>query len=208
MIEFVVLRHGQSQGDIDQVHEGRADLPLTDLGRQQARLAADWIAEHLPPECLYASTLRRAAETAEILAARLRMPLEYEEDLMEFNNGLIAGLPFAEAEERYPDPVGGYKPHEPVPGGESDIAFRARAEMVWSRIVSGAGEARRVGIVAHGGIISQLFRCFLNLPMQSTVHLVTGDTGIHLWGVDEAERCVLFTNRSDHLVPSGGNRNW
>ncbi len=208
MIEFVVLRHGDSAAGHEGRHEGRYDAPLTDRGRAQAHRAADWIAAQLPPSALYASPLRRAAETAEILARHVGVPVHYDNDLMEFDNGALAGLTYAEAAARHPAPVGGYKPHEPVPDGECDITFRARAELVWSRLSSTVAEGERIGIVAHGGIISRLYQCFLNLPMQTDVRLVTGDTGIHLWRIEAAHRYVLFANRSDHLAEEDRNRNW
>lgn len=208
MREFLVLRHGQSMGDLEGRHEGRYDAPLTDRGREQAHLVATWITRHLPPTVLYASPLRRAAETAEILSWQISIPVQYDEGLMEFNNGALAGLTWAEATARYPEPEGGYLPHEPVPNGECDLTFRARAEMVWSRLVSSAAEGQRIGIVAHGGLISRLYQCFLNLPMQTEVRLVTGDTGLHLWRIEGRHRYILFTNRSDHLGPEESDRNW
>lgn len=203
MIEIVVLRHGQSVADIVGRHEGRADFPLTDLGREQAGLAAGWIAEHLPPDVIFASPLKRAAETAQILADRLTLDVCFDDDLMEFDNGLQAGLTFAEADERYPVPEGGYKPHERVPGGESEIAFGARAELAWSGLLSTAEQGQRIAIVAHGGIITRLFRCFLQLPLCTNVRAGTGDTGIHLWRVFDDNRYVVFMNRSGHLAGLG-----
>ena len=203
MIEFVVLRHGQSVADIVGRHEGRADFPLTDLGREQASLASDWIAANVPPDVIFASPLKRAAETAQILADRLKLDVCFDDDLMEFDNGLQAGLTFAEANERFPVPAGGYKPHERVPGGESEIAFQARAELVWSGLMSTAVPGQRIAIVAHGGIITRLFRCFLQLPMSTHVRAGTGDTGIHLWRVFDDNRYVVFMNRADHLACLG-----
>jgi 2,3-bisphosphoglycerate-dependent phosphoglycerate mutase len=191
--------------DVEGRHEGRYDAVLTDRGREQARLAAVWIAQRFPPTVLYASPLRRAAETAEILSRHIGVPVQYDDELMEFNNGALAGLTWAEAAARYPMPKGGYKPHEPVPDGECALLFRARAAMVWSRLVSNATDGQRLGIVAHGGIISRLYQCFLNLPMQTDVHLVTGDTGLHLWRIDGTQRSILFANRCDHLSPEDGS---
>jgi 2,3-bisphosphoglycerate-dependent phosphoglycerate mutase len=201
MIEFLVLRHGQSLGDVEGRHEGRADLPLTDLGREQARRAADWIAARVPPDAVMASPLRRAAETAEILGRRLGLPVRFEDDLMEFDNGELAGLPFAEAAARFPRPLEDYKPHERVPGGESNVAFRARIEHVWGRLLDEARPGQRLAIVAHGGTIAMLFRCFLCLPTLTDAYLYTGDTGLHLWRVGPGERSIEFANRQEHLDP-------
>ena len=199
MLEILVLRHGQSVADIENRHEGRADFPLTDLGRQQARLAAPWIARECPPTAIVSSPLKRAAETAQIVGAVCNLPVESDAGLMEFNNGELAGLPYAEADRLYPLPEGGRPPHERVPGGESMLEFRFRAEEVWSRLMSQYAGAGRLLIVAHGGMISMLFRAFARLPVGIEVWLHTGDTGMHLWRVAGKERSILFSNRQGHL---------
>ncbi len=201
MPEFLIIRHGQSQADLEDRYEGRADFPLTDLGCAQARQMARWVAEHYPPDVIYASPLIRAAETAQILAAQMHLSVQFEEDLMEWNNGVLAGLLRAEADQKYPPPATPRKPHECVEGGETDIAFRARAEMVWSRLLHQTPENHRVAIVAHGGIINQLFLCFLQMPMQPDLWLGTGDTGIHLWRVRGNTRWVLLGNSMVHWRP-------
>lgn len=199
MSEFLIIRHGQSQADLEKRYEGRADFPLTELGREQARKAAKWIGTHFPPQIIYASPLKRAAETAQIIADCVGLPVQFEEDLMEWNNGVLAGMLFSEADIRYPYPKGGRKSHECVPGGETDIAFRARAESVWAKIFYQTGDDQRVAIVAHEGSIAQLFQCFLKLPMQPDIWLVTGDTGMHLWKTKGTTRWVLFSNFLEHL---------
>ncbi|MDQ3706051.1 MAG: histidine phosphatase family protein [Chloroflexota bacterium] len=204
MLEILVLRHGQSVADIENRHEGRADFPLTELGRQQARLAAAWIAGNCVPSAIVASPLKRASETAEITAAACGMVVTYDEGLMEFNNGALAGLPYEEAERLYPVPEVERPPHERVPGGESMLEFRFRAEEVWSRLTTQHADAERLLIVAHGGMISMLFRAFARLPVGIEVWLHTGDTGMHLWRVDGTERSILFANRLCHLEGLGG----
>lgn len=205
MPEFLLIRHGQSQADLEDRYEGRADFPLTALGREQAQKVACWVAEHYPPALIYASPLIRAAETAQIIAAQVNVPVHLEPDLMEWNNGVLAGLKRDEADQKYPPPAVPRQPHECVEGGETDIAFRARAEMIWSRLLHQTPDEARVAIVAHGGIINQLFLCFLQMPMQPDLWLATGDTGVHLWKVRGRTRWVILANAQVHLgLPSGG----
>lgn len=52
-----------------------------------------------PPDFIWASTLKRARETAEILGETIGCPVQLEEELMEFNNGVQAGLSFEEAKK-------------------------------------------------------------------------------------------------------------
>jgi 2,3-bisphosphoglycerate-dependent phosphoglycerate mutase len=61
------------------------------------------VKEWYPPEMIWASTLKRAKETASTLAKRIGCPVQFEADLMEINNGVQAGLSFEEA-KKYPEP--------------------------------------------------------------------------------------------------------
>ena len=203
LLEILVLRHGQSVADIENRYEGRADFPLTEFGREQAQRAARWIVANYPPTVIVASPLKRASETARIVGAACGLAVIFDEGLMEFNSGAIAGLLYEEANRLYPLPEGGRLPHERVPGGESLLEFRFRAEEVWSRLVSEYAAAGRLLVVAHGGMISMLFRAFARLPVGIEVWLHTGDTGLHLWRVDGAERSILFANRLGHLDAPG-----
>jgi 2,3-bisphosphoglycerate-dependent phosphoglycerate mutase len=204
LLEILVLRHGQSVADIENRHEGRADFALTELGREQARLAAAWIAANYAPAAIVSSPLKRAAETAQIVGAACGLAIVYDEGLMEWNNGELAGLPYEEADRLYPLPEGGRLPHERVPGGESMLEFRFRAEEVWSRLVSQYADAGRLLLVLHGGMINMLFRAFLGLALGEEGWVDTGDTGMHLWRVDGPQRDILFANRLAHLDVSGG----
>jgi bisphosphoglycerate-dependent phosphoglycerate mutase len=59
-MQILLIRHGQSEADILDVHEGRADFLLTSEGRKQASLMAQRVLQEFPPEFIWASTLKRA----------------------------------------------------------------------------------------------------------------------------------------------------
>jgi len=124
----------------------------------------------------------------------------YDDGLLERDNGHQAGLSFEEADRRFPELRERLKPHQPYPGGESDIAFRARAEIVWQTILERTPPNDCIAIVAHGGIISRLFQCFLQLPLPSNAIVQSDDTGIHLWRIEDGDRWIVFANRTEHLV--------
>lgn len=199
MIEFLIIRHGQSVADIEGRHEGRADFPLTDLGRDQAHRAGEWIAARYKLDRLIASPLQRAAGTAQIIAGYTGNTIEYHPLLMERDNGDLAGLTFAEAAEKYPLPPGGRKFFERYPGGESILEFQARVAYAWWNLCASTVGNERIGIVAHGGTISMLYRSFLSLSLDRDVWLSTGDTGIHLWRMDGSRRQLVFANSLAHL---------
>ena len=65
MIELILLRHGQSEGNLARIFQGQLDYPLTDKGREQARAARERLGDYTP-DLLLSSPLKRAYETAQI----------------------------------------------------------------------------------------------------------------------------------------------
>ncbi|GGN91097.1 histidine phosphatase family protein [Saccharibacillus kuerlensis] len=202
MIELLVVRHGESQADLEDRHEGRADFELTPLGERQAGLAAAWIAKRYRPHQILASPLKRAARTAEAIAQECKLMVAYDEALMEWNNGLLAGLKREEARLRYPLPPSGRQPYDTFADTESEIQFRARAEDFLTRLLfvhRNKSDLHRICIVSHGGMINMLFQSLLNLPFHTELSLATGDTGIHLWRIEGSRKRIVFTNAQEHL---------
>lgn len=200
-MDLLVIRHGQSEADILNVIEGRADFNLTELGRRQADFMAEWVSSYMNIDKIFSSSLKRARQTSEILSAATNIPVEVMDDLMEWRNGLIAGLSLEEAKEKYPEPKVKY-PHTAVYEQESSIEFRARAETALSKIINENPPASKIAIVSHGNMINKLFQSFLMLPTVSVIGIASGDTGIHHWkikGDNPYARSVIFTNSLVHL---------
>ncbi len=198
MKTILLIRHGESEADLLKVHEGRADFSLTEQGKQQAAAMAKWVASHYKIDMIFASSLRRAAETAKSLSDATGIPIIYDENLMEFNNGLLAGLPFEEAAKRYPK-VDNLPPDQSVYGQETQYEFRARAERALAACLERIPDGATSAIVSHGGMINQLFASLIGLPPAHPVRFGTGDTGIHCWVLSEDGARLLFANRQEHL---------
>ena len=96
-----VTRHGQDEDNVRGILNGHRNLPLTDLGRQQAQQLARRIRDReLVFDVVYASPLDRALETAAIVATELGLaePIAHD-DLIERNFGIMTGRPAADVEE-------------------------------------------------------------------------------------------------------------
>ena len=126
-MKLLVIRHGESEADLLDVHEGRADFALTERGHRQAEAMANYVAENFDISQIYASTLTRAKQTAQHLSDKIGKPITFDENLMEFNKGLLAGLPRALVREKYPV-VTNLPIDKAVYGQESQVEFRQRAE--------------------------------------------------------------------------------
>ncbi len=196
-MKLLVIRHGESEADLLDVHEGRADFPLTERGHRQAEAMANYVAENFNVSKIYASTLTRAKQTAQHLSDKISIPIILDENLMEFNNGLLAGLPRAVVREKYPE-VPDLPIDKSVYGQESQLEFRQRAENALSKILSETEQDETIAIVSHGGMINQLYRSFFNMPVDCINFFNTADTGIHIWSLTDKERRVIKANFDEH----------
>ena len=177
-IQITLMRHGRSRADDEMVHEGRYDSPLTDIGRAQVRACADqWKQSGITFDLIVASTLVRASESARIVGEVLDIPIEYDPDWMERDNGPLAGLPFDVAKERYTKPEldNPFQPHVPSTGeGESGWDLLGRGARALQSVVRRGRPSTLV--VAHGGILNAAMNCILGVsPHSSVVRFAFGD---------------------------------
>ena len=103
MTTLLLIRHGQSEANLNRCFAGQVDAQLTELGILQAERTADFIAENYRVHKVYASDLSRAARTGQAVADRFGLPLQKTSMLREINAGLWEGLPFAQLDVDYPE---------------------------------------------------------------------------------------------------------
>lgn len=157
------MRHGWSAADDENVHGGRYDDSLTAKGRAQVLARArDFAEQGIKFDSITASSLRRAHESALIVAQTLGGAVETDPDWMEFDNGALAGLPFDVAAERFPVPAW-RNPYESFHGtGESDFDIQIRSTRALQNLVR-RGPGRHL-VVAHGGILNAVLRVIVGAP--------------------------------------------
>lgn len=197
-MRLLVMRHGESEADRLDVHEGRADFELTERGHVQAQAMTRFIHKNYTVSAIYCSPLKRAKQTAMYLSQWTGIALEEDENLMEFNNGLIAGLPRDVAREKYPY-IKNLPIHQAVYEQESKLQFRYRAEEALSRVLWEHGPDETVVLVSHGGMINQLYHAFMRLPIESDIHVITGDAGMHEWLITDEKRVIVQANKMLHM---------
>ncbi len=138
------IRHGQTDWNRDGLLQGSSDIPLNDTGREQARDAFMTVRSR-PWDAVVSSPLRRARETAGIIADGLGIPLGASyPGLAERDYGKLEGTSSAAAIERWPDR--GY------PGAESLDAVAGRGVAALADIAADLPGAS-VLVVCHGTII-------------------------------------------------------
>jgi 2,3-bisphosphoglycerate-dependent phosphoglycerate mutase len=196
-VTLYFMRHGRSVADDENVHGGRYDDSLTAVGRAQVLARArDFAARGVQFDSIVASTLKRAHESALIVAETLGGSVGTDPDWMEFDNGALAGLPFDVAAERFPVPDW-RNPYESFHGtGESDLDIQIRAARALQNAAR-RGPGRHL-VVAHGGILNAVLRVIVGAaPVLNSKHGIGfhfGDAGYvrthyypakHYWAIAE-----------------------
>jgi broad specificity phosphatase PhoE len=146
MATILLARHGETDWNRERRWQGWADPPLNETGREQARALAEQLRD-TPFDAVYSSDLRRAHETAEIVAAPHGVPVIADERLREVDVGSWSGLLHTEIEERYPD---GVRPDGETPEQHAERVRGAVAD------IARANPGKRILIVTHGGSIRVL----------------------------------------------------
>ena len=144
-IPFIFIRHGESTWNAERRVQGQTDVPLSETGLAQAQDAARLIAGR-PVGAVFASPLRRARHTAEIINEALGLPITLIDDLMEARLGVLEG-------QVYESGLGDWDRGIAPEGAETQAAFFARAISGINQALTGwRHEDAYPLIVAHGGV--------------------------------------------------------
>lgn len=148
---LILVRHGESEGNRDRTFTQNPQVPLTPLGREQARAAALRIAQQYRPSRIVASPYVRAWQTAEIIGAVLGLPVDPEPQLREQSFGVFAGQPYDAllSDAAYHD---GPRWHWRPEGGESLTDVYERVVPVFERLTRASDETDVI-LVSHGGVM-------------------------------------------------------
>lgn len=141
MTTLLLVRHGETDWNAEGRLQGHTDRPLNEHGRNQAKELADRLAGE-GADAIYASDLARAKETAEIVGARLGLPVMIDADLREKNWGNWEGLTGDERADVEFE-------------GESTADHRERVLRAVERIAE-RHPGQRVVVVTHGGSLRRI----------------------------------------------------
>ena len=205
-----LIRHGQSAGNAEGRFGGHSATPLSDLGREQARLTAQALArENI--SAIYASDLFRTMQTAEPLAELLNIPVVATPAFRERHVGVLEGLTFDESKEAHPRDyyaLVNRNIHHVITDGESyrHLLRRATAEL---RDILRTHQGEKIAVFSHTGVI-----CFLTLNLigainrhtRQTPWLVTSNCGINRFEIRGRNNVrVMAMNDTRHLIHITGN---
>ncbi|MDG5786126.1 histidine phosphatase family protein [Evansella sp. AB-P1] len=199
-MELYLIRHGQSEANLNGTIQGQADYELSNVGKRQAVLVG-WTMKDIPIEAIYSSDLIRAFYTAESIAEHHGLPITKWENIREVALGPLEGLKRKEAYRKYPNLKGENLITSGIPGTETIESITNRCSAVYEHLLE-KHMGQKVVLVSHGGFI----RIFLTYLMakekwrEIASPFVIGNTGITKVKLKENGKVMFsYVNQTSHL---------
>jgi alpha-ribazole phosphatase len=166
MTHLYLVRHGQTDWNVEGRWQGQADVPLNARGRQQAAQVARALSK-LGLVAIYSSDLLRARETADTLAALTGLEVQLDPRLREIHQGQWQGMLVTEIQERYGEAFQRRK-DDPLnvapPGGETVLQVKERVVDAIEDIIQQHPQ-ERVAVVSHGFALAVIQVHYQNRPV-------------------------------------------
>lgn len=168
-----LVRHGQTDWNLERRLQGRIDIPLNERGRQQAAEAGMLLSAR-PIDAVVSSPLSRALETGRIIARHLKLSMpDHDPQLVERSYGQSEGLTPQEVADRFPDSV--------VPDAEPMTDVLARANTALAAIAARFA-GRSVVVTTHGALIrAVLTHAAPDVPTSRTAPIHNGSVHSFQW---------------------------
>jgi len=160
MTEIILVRHGETEWNAGKIYRGRVDINLNKLGIKQAGLLGEYLS-NTKLDAIYSSPLRRALDTANIIAQHQRIGAHVTGDLIDLSYGEWQGLSEQKVRKSYPDLHDEWltNPHRVrMPSGESLADVRERGIKVINEVTP--KYKGTVALVSHR-VVNKVLICFL-----------------------------------------------
>jgi broad specificity phosphatase PhoE len=202
-----LVRHGETEWNVEKRFQGQLDVELSKTGLRQAVAVSRWLASQpVRFTAIYSSDLKRASRTALIIGAKLDLMPQLDPALREINAGDWQGLVASEIEARFPGKLDEW--HEKVdsftlPGGESIPNVQERVYAAYRQIVD-RHPGETIVIVSHGAALAALMAALHDWELVDTWHTKRarmGNTHVSVCVFDHErnEHEVIVMNSGEHL---------
>lgn len=156
-----LIRHGETDWNAAQRLQGWRDIPLNDMGKNQAKSVQRFLdQQRIAFDGVLSSDLQRAIQTAQIAFAQHQYPIEQIPALRERNYGIYEGHPWQSLTQLPNEPAPKINLRDPnldVPEGESLLTFHQRIIEAFNQIALQRPN-QKLAVIAHGGVIEMVWR--------------------------------------------------
>ncbi|MBC7342777.1 MAG: histidine phosphatase family protein [Clostridia bacterium] len=199
MQRIILVRHGDTAWNREHVFRGRVEVPLSDEGREQARLAGLALKD-APLSRIYCSPRQRAKETAQLIAQFHDQEVIPHDAFDDMDFGQWQGMPLEQVKSQYAEDYAAWesKPEAFVaPGGEGLDGVRQRSLAGLQQLVSEMREGETLAIVTHRVILKVLICAMLGLDNSHFWHIRQGTCAINIFDYDRARRLFIAETIND-----------
>jgi len=211
MIRLYLVRHGETDGNVNRWYQGTTDIPLNERGRAQAKALSHYFAS-IPFTAIYSSTLSRAKETAEIVAAPHGLEVQPYAELSEINFGAWEGHTYEEIQQLWPGEIDAfYRSHgtRRATGGESFCDVKERTVAKIHELMQRHHDGDQVMIASHGASIRCMLFGLLDLEMSRIWRFQQYNTAYNIIEYYGQRNVATLINGIAHLEGTTGcQTNW
>lgn len=202
MTILILVRHGETEANVQQIWQGSLDAPLTARGQQQVTATAHYIVElnkQYPIQAFYVSPLPRAQSTAAAIAKAIALQPQIDEALREFDLGDWEGRSFVELKEKenlwnrwHKDPW--FAP----PGGESPRSFNQRAIQAFQQLAE-QHQGQTILAVTHGGLICNVLASWFGAGPDDWRRWEPHNCAVTVLAFNDQRWQAVLVNDTNHL---------
>lgn len=203
MTMVVLVRHGETDWNKEQIFRGRTDIPLNANGIEQARQTARAL-HNLPVSAVFSSPLMRAVMTASEIASVFGLAVQKDDAFTDIDFGRWERQPLQVVQAAYPQEYRRFltEPHRwAVEGGETLAAVQERA---WNRLnmLVRSRESQTIVVVTHRVVLKVLILAALGMELSRFWNLQQDTCTINIFSRQENGGFTMHRfNESCHLFP-------
>lgn len=202
MVRIILVRHGETEWNIEGRYQGQEDTHLSPCGLEQGRLLAQGLKD-IPFDVCVSSPLERSFQTCSFCAGLHHLPVETDDRLLEINHGVWEGCLADEIQQQYPAEFALWhsEPQRvtmPGAGGESleDVRRRVRAAFD-DYAVRFAGKT--VLVAAHDAVNKAIICDLLGLDMSHFWQIKQDNTCINVLEEQDGKWRLVLLNSTNHM---------
>jgi broad specificity phosphatase PhoE len=199
MAKLILARHGETVWNVEKIYRGRTDVNLDEVGIKQAELLGKYLS-NWELEAIYSSPLKRALDTANIIARYQKVGVHVAEGLIDFDYGEWQSLSEQEVKRLYPTLHNEWlnNPRKAkMPGGESLDDVRRRAIEVVDDVLS--KYQGNVVLVSHRVVNKVLICSLLGLDNSHFWNIKQDVGGITIFNYVDGRFVLTRHNDTSHL---------
>ena len=201
---IILVRHGETKWNLNNIFRGAYDIPLNDNGRDQAHLTAKTL-EDYPIHAAYTSPLSRAVETARIVLSPHKIKATPHEGLLDMDYGEWTGIEDAEVAQKWPKEHTDWnsRPHTVRPPGGStlqEVFDRAFAAMEG---LANQHDGGTIALFSHRIINKLLIIGALGLGLERFPFIVQGNCCFNELELTKRGFIIKSLNNTSHITSAG-----